>query len=71
MMVADKTRWIKKQQWHGNGQATTVGVRGATMVLITMTIKQQSTNVQRQRLRTVTAGKRQQMNNNGAADKQQ
>ncbi len=32
--------------------------------------KQQSTNVRRQRCRTMTAGERQQMNNNSAADKQ-
>jgi hypothetical protein len=71
MTAADKMRRMEKKRWCGNGQATMVGGRGATMALTTMATKQQSTNVRQQRRRTTTPGKRQQMNNNGAQNKQQ
>jgi hypothetical protein len=64
--VVEKTLWMEKQQWHGNGQATMVNGRRSTMALMITTAKQQSTNVQQQSWRRTTAGKRQQMSNNGA-----
>jgi hypothetical protein len=58
MAASKKTQWMEKPQWHGNGQATMVGGRGATTVQTTTTTKQQSTNVRWQRRSMMAAGKR-------------
>jgi hypothetical protein len=58
--ATEETRRMEKRPRCGNGQATTVGVRGAMRALTTTTTNnnQQSTNVWRQWRRTKTAGKR-------------
>jgi hypothetical protein len=57
-VAAEEMRQMEKQHWCGKGQSTMVGGRGATRALTATTTKHQSTNVQHQRWRTKTAGKR-------------
>ena len=61
MTAAEETRKMGKQQLRGNGQAITIGDRGATTELLTMVIKQQSTNVWWQGQKTMLDGEQQGM----------